>query len=95
MKKKRTYEFLPLVKDTLKKLISPTATEVEIQQSIKKFRSRMESAHKIIESTRGLELTEEEQIKRIEELKVLIVQKRQLIEDCNALLEEWKANPIE
>lgn len=49
----------------------------------------MEEAQQILRNTSGLDLTEEEQERKLKELEAIIAQKQHLIDECTKFLEEW------
>ena len=56
-KKNSPFDFLPLVHELLKNIVSPTSKEIDIQNIVQKFTNRMEEAQKILANTPVLELT--------------------------------------
>ena len=71
-------------------LIKTEATEKDIAQCSSQFIQKMDEAQKYISNVPGLDMTEEEQNQRIEELKEAIRVKKHLIEQCEKCFETWK-----
>lgn len=82
-------DFLPIVKKCLTKLVNPESDR-DIIACVNKFNKEMRKAHNILTSTQGLDITEEEQLQRIQDLKQAIEQKKALLEECIACFESWK-----
>ena len=83
------YSFLPIVHELLKKFTLPDTTDKDITAIANAFNEKMAEAQKRLHATHGLELTESEQKKKIQELQEMIEQKQRLIDECTQKLNEW------
>ncbi|KAK8878382.1 hypothetical protein M9Y10_005150 [Tritrichomonas musculus] len=91
-RRSKKFEFISIVRDLLSLLVNSDATdkEQEITRLSHEFLNKMEEAQKVLADTPGLDMTEEEQEQKIEDLQRAIDQKKLLIEECQRCFESWK-----
>ena len=85
----KKFNFIPNVRQILTLISSPDAQLKDIIDSATQFRNNMEEAQKILNQIPGLDMTEEEQIQKIEDLKNAIKQKKRLLEECERCYQSW------
>lgn len=89
-KEKPGFEFLPIVKNCLELLLKPETTEKDITACARAFNEEMRKAQKFLTVTPGLDVTEEEQIRKIKDLEQAIAQKEALLAQCQELFKSWQ-----
>jgi hypothetical protein len=62
----------------------------KMSQAIQLFNARLSDAHKVVNSTPGLDMTEAEQLQRIADLEAAIRQKEELIAECARRFAAWR-----
>ena len=90
--KKSQFEFIPIVRELLNLLVKPDSPdrEQEITRVSREFLQKMDEAQRALANAPGLDMTEEEQEQKIEDLQRAIDQKKQLIEECQRCFESWQ-----
>lgn len=90
--KKSQFEFIPIVRELLNLLVKPDSPdrEQEITRVSREFLQKMDEAQRALANAPGLDMTEEEQEQKIEDLQNAIAQKKQLIEECQRCFESWQ-----
>lgn len=90
--KKTQFEFIPIVRELLNLLVKPDSPdrEQEITRVSREFLQKMDEAQRALANAPGLDMTEEEQEQKIEDLQRAIDQKKQLIEECQRCFESWQ-----
>ena len=83
-------EFLPIVKNCIELLLKSETTEKDITECANRFNKEMRKAHKFLTGTPGLDVTEEEQLRKIRDLEQAIAQKEALLAQCQELFKSWQ-----
>lgn len=89
-KEKPSFEFLPIVQNCLELLLKSETTERDITACAMEFNKEMEKAQKFLTGTPGLDVTEEEQRRKIKDLEQAIAQKEALLAQCQELFKSWQ-----
>jgi hypothetical protein len=82
------FNLLPLVREAMYSIRRDEREKMS--QAIQQFNQRLADSHKVLANTRGLDMTESEQLQRIADLEEAIRKKEELIAECSRRLESWQ-----
>lgn len=85
--------FIQNVKEVLELLYKPNVDIKEIHMAVEKFNNQMDNVREELKKSIGLDMTEEEQLQKIQDLEKSIELKKKLIEECRKCYESWGASP--